>query len=111
MTTTLQLIEAAVREINNGDEDSFGTLIVQHAEDRWLQYAPGAINAAYPFSDAPERRLVALPFDEMIEWTPKNFLTIELNRPPEELAAWIDGYFKEVLGCDPGHQLRWGREQ
>ena len=50
-------------------------------------------------------------FDEMIEWTPKNFLTIELNRPPEELAAWIDGYFKEVLGCDPGHQLRWGREQ
>jgi len=110
MTSTLALIEAAVREIDAGEHDSFGTLEVPGAADRWVQYMPGNVNAVYPFTDAPEARLGELAFDDMIEWKPGEFLAVELFRPPEQLAAWIDRYFREVLGCAPDYKLTWKRE-
>jgi hypothetical protein len=110
VTSTLALIEAAVREIDAGAEDSFGTFEVAGAAERWLQYLPGNINAAYPFSDPPET-ILTLPYDDMIEWQPGNFLAVILNRPPEATAAWIDRYFREMLGCGPDYRLTWLREQ
>lgn len=109
--TPLELIEAAVREINAGNDDSFGTFEVKGNEERWLQYLQGNINAVYPSAAAPEAYLATLPFDDMIEWRPNNFLAVVLNKPPEEVAVWIDRYFREVLRCEPDYQLTWRREQ
>lgn len=109
--TTLELIEAAVREIDAGGDDSFGTFEVKEDAERWLQYLPGSINAAYPSAAAPEARLATLRFDEVIEWQPNNFVAVVLNKPPADMAVWIDRYFREVLGCEEGYQLAWTREQ
>ncbi len=108
----LALIEAAVREINGaGSDDAFGTFEVEGEPNLWLQYVPGNINAAYLFRQAPEVALVELPFDGMIEWRPEEFLAVELAKPPEQIAAWIDRYFRDVLNCRDDYQLTWKREQ
>lgn len=110
--TQLALIEAAVREINGaGKDDAFGTFEVQGEPNLWLQYLPGNINAAFPYKQLPEVILAALPFDAMIEWKPEEFLAVVLTKPPEQLAAWMDRYFREVLNCRADYQLTWTREQ
>lgn len=110
--TRLALIEAAVREIDGaGRDDAFGTFEVEREPNLWLQYLPGSINAAYPFKQTPEVILAELPFDGMIEWKPEEFLSVELTKPPEQLAVWIDRYFREVLNCRPDYPLSWTREQ
>ena len=112
MNETLALIEAAVREIDGaGAEDAFGTFEVENEPNLWLQYLPGNINAAYPFKQAPEAMLAELTFDGMIEWKPEEFVAVELIRPPRQLAAWIDRYFREILSCSPDYALTWRREQ
>lgn len=111
MTSTIELIEAAIREINEGDHDSFGTLRVVSGSDCWVQYTPGMVNVAYPFDIAPAERLKDFSFSDVEEWTSGVSAMIELYAPEPELAAWIDRYFKEILGCEPGYQLTWKREQ
>jgi hypothetical protein len=112
VSETLALIEAAVREINDaGTEDAFGTFEVEGEPNLWLQYLPGNINAAYPFKQAPEAMLAELKFDGVIEWKPEEFAAVELVRPPEQLAVWIDRYFREILNCPPDYALTWRREQ
>jgi hypothetical protein len=111
MTSTVKLIEAAVLEINAGDHDSFGTLRVVGDGDRWVQYTPGMVNVAYPFDDPPTERLVSFSFTDVEEWTPGASAMIEIFLPEPDLAAWIDRYFKEVLGCPADYQLSWKREQ
>lgn len=108
----LALIEAAVREINDaGRDDAFGTFEVTGESNLWLQYLPGNINAAYPYKQAPDVILAELPFDATIEWKPEEFLAVVLEKPPEQLAAWIERYFLEVLSCRQDYQIVWNREQ
>lgn len=108
----LALIEAAVREIDNaGPDDAFGTLEVEGRAEHWVQYLPSNINAAYPFKGEPHVLLAELPFDAMIEWEAEGFLAVVLERPPEQVAAWIDRYFREVLGAKADYKLTWKREQ
>jgi hypothetical protein len=109
--TPLELIGAAVREIDNaGADDAFGTFEVAGALEHWLQYLPGNINAVYPFRGEPHVLFADLPFDSMIEWKPEEFLAVELKLPPDQLAVWIDRYFRHVLGCKPDYKLTWRRE-
>lgn len=111
MTPTIELIEAAVREINAGEHDSFGTLRVIGDDARWVQYTPGMVNVAYPFDIAPTDKLRDFAFTEVEEWKAGASAMIELFMPERDLAAWIDRYFREVLDCDREYRLTWKREQ
>jgi hypothetical protein len=54
---------------------------------------------------------VSFSFTDVEEWTPGASAMIEIFLPEPDLAAWIDRYFKEVLGCPADYQLSWKREQ
>jgi hypothetical protein len=114
MGTRLDVIVAAVREINDGDRDSFGTFATADDEDCWVQYSPGVINAAYPFEQPPLETIVDLDADSVQDWKARTYVTInvmDLFEHTDKIASWIDRYFTEVLGCGPQRKLEWNREQ
>ncbi len=111
MTATFTLIEAAVREIETGAEDSFGTFEVVGNSDLFVQYMQRTINARYPFRIDPAQNLRTFTFGSVEEWVADEYVWLDVSLPPSEMAAWIDRYFREVLGCDADYQLTWKREQ
>ena len=101
----IDLIEAAVREINAADEGAFVTLADAANDDRWVQYLQNTINASYPFAADPKHGLRTFTFNSVEEWTADGYVWLEVALPERDMALWIDRYFREVLGCDAGYRL------
>lgn len=96
----------ALRQVLAGDHDSFGTFSVSGADECWVQYKPGEINAAYPFADDPVQRLASLPDFEVLGWEANSYVFGDLARyDPGTIAEWIDKYFCETLQCPPSYEL------
>ena len=99
-------VAQAVAQILAGDDDSFATFAVVGADDRWVQYKIGQINAAYPFADDPVQRLAPLADFAVLGWEANKYVFGDLGRgDPRAIAAWIDKYFREILQCAPGYDL------
>ena len=99
-------LSGALRQVLAGDHDSFGTFAVIGAEDCWVQYKPGEINAAYPFTDDPVQHLASFPDFEVLGWEANNYVFGDLGRhDPGAIADWIDRYFRETLQCPPSYEL------
>ncbi len=103
--SNLDLIEAAVREINAAEEGAFVTLADALNDDVWVQYLHSTINARYPFSIDPKQHLRNFTFTRIEEWTPDGYVWLELALSERETALWIDRYFQEVLRCGADYRL------
>jgi hypothetical protein len=99
-------LSEVIAKILAGDHDSFGTFALLEDDERWVQYKPGEINAAYPFADDPAERLGFLPDFEVLGWEANGYVFGDLNLyEAVAIVEWIDRYFTEVLGCVSSYQV------
>src|SRR5689334_16177413 len=75
-------------------------------ESRWVQFVDGVINAAWPFSGAPDARFKKMGSIELTAWSRAKYATGALALTDKtEIAKWIERYFLEVLECDPEFEM------
>lgn len=110
MSDVVELITKAVSEIEAGDEDAFGTLRVVGNDDLWVQYLHGTINARYPFDDDTGEQLAGFDYENIEECVPDGYVWLEIDMAQAEIVAWIERYFREILGCADGYELIWDPE-
>lgn len=83
------------------------TLEASGDNTRWLQFIAGSINAAYPFADAPEIGLRNFGAWALVTWEAQHYVTLDLElHETSAIAAWIDRYFVDLLGCTETYTLR-----
>jgi hypothetical protein len=104
-SANIALIEAAVLETNIAEEGAFATFVVKGKEDLFVQYIVDGINARYPFSADPRQMLRTFPIFSVEEWVANEYLWVGITLSANDTATWIDRYFREILGCDPGYEL------
>ena len=100
-------IRPAIREAIGGAPKTRVTLEVEGCQERWVQVVDHTVNAAYPHSDGPEKRMVEMPSTPTVirvtSWKPGKYATFEIAAfDATELSEWIDRYFVRVLGCREG---------
>ena len=94
-------IAPGVREMLAGGPAWCATFEISSDPDRWVQFSPGIINAAYPHNEAPESRLGELGSFTLEEWEPNKYVTGKLAlEDARSIACWIDRYFAAILDCD-----------
>jgi hypothetical protein len=100
------LIADAVREVMCRNGRWFCTITVSGREGPYVQYKRGIINATYPFDHPPSERLERFAFDDVQDWRPGIFATLQVPlTQPMDVAVWIDRYFKEILRCERGYRV------
>lgn len=100
-------IRPAIREAIEGAPDICVTLEIEGEPKKWMQIVDRTINAAYPHGDVPDGRVKCLGsahlLTKVVAWEAGKFATFEfVELSTTLLAPWIDGYFVDVLNCDPG---------
>jgi len=103
--SNLDIIEAAVREINAAEEGAFVTFADASNDDLWVQYLHSTINARYPFAVDPKQHLRTFSFTRIEEWTADGYVWLELALSERDTALWIDRYLTEVLRCSADYRL------
>ncbi len=91
----------------------FTSLVFEGDADKWIQVVDRTINAAYPYSDNPQKRIVKLRLPqvsaELVTWQAGRFVTFELSRfQLNDVALWFDAYF--VLGLMPPSNIGDGED-
>ncbi len=97
----IDLIEAAIREINAAEEGAFVTLADASNDDLWVQYLHDTINARYPFSTDPKHNLRTFTFASVEEWTADGYVWLNVELPERDMALWITVTSKKCCGAAP----------
>ncbi len=104
-------IEAKVTEIEGLSDDHCVTFSIASDEAKWVQTMKRQLNLHYPISDEqPGARILraglSLPGLECVSHDPGTFATFNHGSgDPAAVAAFIDGYFTDVLGAGDGYDL------
>jgi hypothetical protein len=105
--TTLSDIKQAIRDAQAGGEGWCATLEARHSPEAWVQWLRGDINASCPASERP-----ALAHFTEVEFQPGQYISGYLAvTTPEEIADWIDDYFRRVLGAPGDYAVGVNLEQ
>ena len=76
-------------------------------ERKFIQVFEGMVNAVYPLDDEPKLDLTLGTLQSgslrLLEWRRQGSAMFEYSDlSPEDLAAWLDQYLVEILGCSQG---------
>lgn len=96
----------AIEEALAGRPDLCASLQVAGKTDRWVQFTDGLVNAAYPFSESPERLLSQLDGGTLEGWQAQTYLTVRLeSEDAHAIATWIDHYFQKALAAGARYDI------
>ena len=97
-------IRPLLSEAIDGPPSTCVTFEVDGDTSKWVQFIDWTVNAAYPFTTAPQFDREVLECNtakaHVTQWEPGKFVTFDISHSASsDVAEWIDRYFVRILRC------------